>query len=252
MPQSLRQPEILELARHEGRVLVDDLAARFGVTVQTIRRDLSELAEAGRLERVHGGAVLPSGVRNIGYPERRALNAAAKQAIGTRAAAEIADGSSLFLNIGTTTEAVARALLQHRALLVVTNNLNIANILAENPEIDVVVAGGTLRRSDGGLTGPLTRHAVEQFRLDLAVIGCSALDAGGDMLDFDGDEVSVSQTILSHARRRILVADGSKFQRTAPARIGSLADLDLVVTDTGLPGDLAGRCAGWGTGVAVV
>jgi len=251
MSQNFRQPDILDLARQHGRVTVEGLAAHFCVAVQTIRRDLTELAESGQLERVHGGAVLPSGVRNIGYSDRRGLNAEAKVAMARRAAAMIPNGSSLFLNIGTTTEAVAHALLNHEALLVVTNNLNVANILAANADCEVIVAGGTLRRSDGGLTGHLTMRVIEQFRVDLAVIGCSALALDGDVLDFDVAEVSVSQTILSRARAAMLVADHSKFQRTAPARITSLENLDSFVTDAPLPGPLAVRCGTWGTEVHI-
>src|SRR5687768_7212607 len=104
MSQTLRHPEILDLARREGKVTVEDLARHFGVTHQTIRRDLAELAEAGRLERVHGGAVLPSGTTNIAYEERRRLNGEAKAAMGRACARLIPPGSSLFLAIGTSTE----------------------------------------------------------------------------------------------------------------------------------------------------
>lgn len=141
MSQTFRHPEILEIARNEGKVTVEGLAERFGVTVQTIRRDLTDLAEAGRLERVHGGAVMPSGVSNIGYEERRGLNEVAKQAMAQVCAREIPDGASVFLNIGTSTEAVARALLSHRDLMVITNNINVANILVANADCEIVVAG---------------------------------------------------------------------------------------------------------------
>ena len=147
MSQSFRQPEILEIARRDGKVTVEGLAGHFGVTLQTIRRDLTDLAEAGRLERVHGGAILPSGVANIGYEERRALHHDAKTAIARACAAEVPEKISLFLNIGTSTEAVARELLGHRDLLVVTNNMNVANILAANTDCDVIVTGGSLRRA---------------------------------------------------------------------------------------------------------
>jgi DeoR family glycerol-3-phosphate regulon repressor len=246
MSQTFRHPEILEIARRDGKVTVEGLADHFGVTLQTIRRDLAELAETGRLDRVHGGAVLPSGTTNIGYHERRALNAEAQAEMGRRAAARIPDGSSVFLNIGTSTEAVARALLAHRELLVVTNNMNVANILVDNPGCEIIVAGGTLRRSDGGLVGNLTTQTIEQFKFDIAVIGCSALDEDGDLMDFDIREVGVSRTILRQARQAILVADHSKFKRSAPARIASLADLTVFVTDRPLPGDLARRCVEWG------
>lgn len=251
MALSFRQSEILDIARAEARVSVEDLAARFGVTQQTIRRDLGDLAEAGKLARVHGGAVLRAGVANIGYGERRRMNADAKAAIARACAALIPANSSLFLNIGTTTEAVARALLGHANLMVVTNNLNVANILAESDSCDVIVAGGVLRRSDGGLVGDLTTQAIAAFKVDIAVIGTSAIDAEGDLLDFDPQEVRVSRAIIAQARRVFLVADAAKFGRAAPVRIASLGDLDAIITDRPLPQALAARCRAWKTRVVL-
>ena len=251
MSQALRHPEILDIARRDGKVTVEGLASHFGVTLQTIRRDLAELAESGRLDRVHGGAVLPSGLSNIGYEERRALNTAAKTAIARACAAAIPNDIALFLNIGTSTEAVARALVHHENLLVVTNNMNVATILAANPGCEVVLTGGQLRRADGGLVGTLATETIRRFKFDLAVIGCSGLDADGDLLDFDLQEVSVSRAILAQSRRTCLVADQSKLQRHAPARIASLADLGAFYTDAPLPDGLAAKCADWGTEVVV-
>jgi len=251
MSQTIRHPEILEIARREGKVTVEGLAAHFGVTLQTIRRDLTELSDIGRLQRVHGGAILPSGTTNILYEERRSLNRRAKTAIARAAAARVPEDISLFINIGTTTEAVAQELLHHRNLLVVTNNVNVATILAANRDCRIVVTGGHLRRTDGGLVGNLAAETIRQFRFDLAIVGCSALDPDGDMLDFDIQEVGVSQAILRQSRRTFLVADHSKLQRSAPARIASLEAIDTLFTDRPLPPDLARRCAEWGTEVAI-
>ncbi|WP_347265716.1 DeoR/GlpR family DNA-binding transcription regulator [Paracoccus sp. (in: a-proteobacteria)] len=247
MALSIRQAEILELVRAEGRVLVDELAQRFDVTLQTIRRDLGEMAELGLLDRVHGGAVPRAGAVNLGYEARRRLNAEAKAAIGAACAAEIPDNCSLILNLGTTTEAVAQALVHHSNITVVTNNMNVANILLANPGCEIMVAGGALRRSDGGLVGELTTQFFEQFKVDYAVIGTSALDPDGDLLDFDLAEVRVSRAILRQSRRAFLVSDHSKLGRPAPARIASLAEIDTMFTDRPLPVPLAERCAAWGT-----
>lgn len=249
MSQTIRYPEILEMARRDGKVTVEQLAGHFGVTLQTIRRDLSDLADAGRLERVHGGAVLPSGTINIGYEERRRMNAHAKSGIARACAAQIPEASAIFLNIGTSTEAVAAELMHHRNLLVVTNNMNVANILARNSDCEVIVTGGTLRQSDGGLIGDITKASIRQFKFDIGVIGCSAIDADGDILDFDVQEVGVSQAILKRSRRRMLVADHSKFKRTAPARIASLGEIDTFFTDRPLPAELQARCDEWQTRV---
>lgn len=251
MALSFRQTEILEIARAEGRVVVEDLARRFDVTLQTIRRDLTELADAGLLDRVHGGAILRAGVANIGYEQRRRMNEAGKAAIARACAAAIPENSSLILNLGTTTEAVARELLAHRNITVITNNMNVANTLVANPSCDVMLAGGALRRSDGGLVGELTTQFFEQFKVDIAVIGVSALDRDGDLLDFDLAEVRVSKAILRQARRVFLVADHSKLGRSAPARLASLSEINRMFTDAPLPPELARRCAEWGTEVTV-
>jgi DeoR family glycerol-3-phosphate regulon repressor len=247
MAENLRQTEILEIVQNEGRVQVDDLVTRLKTSAQTIRKDLSELAEHGHLKRVHGGAILPAGVTNIGYEDRRSLNADAKSRIAAACVTHIPNNASVFLNIGTTTEAVARALLSHKDLMVVTNNLNIANILAANPACEVVVSGGVLRRTDGGLTGAMTVQMIEQFKVDIAVIGCSALDADGDILDFDVQEVSVSQTILRQSRQSFLVADASKFDRHAPVRIGTMRQVDRIFTDATPPKKLHPKLKEWGT-----
>ncbi len=247
MAETFRQSDILSIAQAEGRVSVEDLAERFNISVQTIRKDLSELAETGRLKRVHGGAILASGVTNIGYDDRRDLNRAAKARIAKRCAADIPDNASVFLNIGTSTEAVAHELLGHRNLMVVTNNLNIAHILAGNASCEVIVAGGTLRRSDGGLTGPMTVQMIQAFKFDYAVIGCSALDQDGDILDFDIEEVGVSQTILAQSRASFLVADTTKFDRAAPVRIASLKDVSRFYTDVAPSTPITKKCARWKT-----
>ncbi len=251
MSQRFRLPEIMEIARRDGKVTVEGLAEHFDVTLQTIRRDLTELAGVGKLERVHGGAVVPSGTTNIGYADRRKLNEAAKAAMARACAAAIPDNASVFLNIGTSTEAVARELLSHRNLMVVTNNMNVAAILTQNADCQVIVTGGVLRRSDGGLVGKLTTQTIEQFKFDLAVIGCSAMEVDGDLMDFDITEVGVSQTIIRQSRKTFLVSDHSKFKRTAPARITGLHSIHTFFTDKRLPDQLARHCAEWGTKVVV-
>ncbi|MDW3225454.1 MAG: DeoR/GlpR family DNA-binding transcription regulator [Paracoccaceae bacterium] len=251
MSQTFRHPDILKIAQREGKVTVDALAEHFGVTLQTIRRDLTELAEANKLERVHGGAILPSGTTNIEYEERRNLNQSSKLAMARACAHHIPEGCSIFMNIGTSTEAVARELLDHRDLMVVTNNMNIANILVDNPDCQIIVTGGALRRSDSGLVGKITIDTIQQFKFDIAVIGCSALDRDGDLLDFDIQEVGVSQSIIAQSRKCFLVADHSKFNRAAPARIASMSALSMVVTDRALPRALSDQCKEWGTQVIV-
>ena len=226
-----RQEEILALARVSGRVLVDDLATRLDVTPQTIRKDLNDLCERGFLSRVHGGAIVTSGVSNLAYDARRFVALTEKQAIGMATARRIPNRASLFINIGTTTEEVAKALINHDDLLVVTNNLNVATLLYPNPRVEVIIAGGPVRRLDGAVVGEAVVQFIQQFKVDYAIIGVSAIDQDGALLDFDYREVRVSRAIIENARQVILVADRLKFERKAPVRLGHLADVDLFVTD---------------------
>jgi DeoR family glycerol-3-phosphate regulon repressor len=182
---------------------------------------------------------------------RRRMNEGAKAAIARACAAAIPDNCSLILNLGTTTEAVARELLHHKNITVVTNNMNVANILVGNPGCEVMVAGGALRRSDGGLVGELTTQFFEQFKVDYAVIGTSALDRDGDLLDFDLAEVRVSKAIIRQARRTFVVTDHSKLDRSAPARLASLSEVNALFTDQPLPDELAAKCRDWATEVHV-
>ncbi len=226
-----RQNSILEIAKQVGRVTVEELAERFDVSPQTIRKDLNDLCDQKLLARVHGGAILSSGIENFGYEARRAIAREEKEAIGKAAASLIPNNASLFINIGTTTEAVARALLQHSGLMVITNNINVANVMRANPEIEVIIAGGVVRRSDGGIVGEAAVDFIKQFKVDYAIIGTSAIDEDGALLDYDYREVRVAQAIISNARRVILVADATKFDRAAPVRIGHLSQITSFVTD---------------------
>lgn len=228
---NLRHAEIIDLAKVQGRVLVDDLSARFKVSPQTIRKDLNELCERKYLSRIHGGALFPSGTENMEYEQRRLISRDEKEAIGQAAAKLIPDNASLFINIGTTTEAVSQALLQHHGLMVITNNINVANRLRVYPEFEVIIAGGVVRASDGGVVGEAAVDFIRQFKVDYAVISASALDQNGALLDYDFREVKVARAIMENARHVILVADSTKFERTAPVRIGHLSQIDTFVTN---------------------
>ena len=240
-----RHARIVELARAGGSVSVEALATALGVTPQTIRKDLTLLERRALLTRVHGGATAASGTANLPYAERRGMAVAAKAAIGRATAALVPDGASLFINIGTTAEAIARALVGRRQLMVVTNNLNVVDILAEQPGIEVIAAGGRVRSSDRAVVGAIAMDFIRGFKVDLALIGASAIESDGSFLDFDVDEVRVSRTIIRNARQIILAVDSSKFDRAAPVRIGSLDNVDVIVTDSA-PSELEASCAAAG------
>ena len=221
------------------------------MTTQTIRRDLNELSHGGLLSRVHGGAIVAARVTNAGYAERRVVSAPEKRAIGARAAAMIPDGCSVILNVGTTTEEVARALADRHDLVVVTNNLNVVGILAGTPGKEIIIAGGIVRQPDGAIVGDETVEFIRRFKVDFAIIGASALDEDGAILDYDIREVAVARAIVANARRTILVCDRLKFERTAPVRICSVADIHAVVTDAPPPHAFAEACARAGVTIEI-
>lgn len=249
---SPRQTQILTTARQSGTVLVDELALRFDVTPQTIRKDLNELCNSRLLARTHGGAMLSSGVQNMAYDSRRAIAAVEKQAIGQHAAKFIPNNCSLFINIGTTTEEVARALIHHEGLLVITNNIHVASILLPCPNIEVMIVGGVLRKADGGVIGEQAIDMISQFKVDHAVMGVSAIDDDGALLDFDYREVRAAQAIMQNSRSVILVSDSMKFSRSAPVRIGHISQVDVFVTDSPPPESIIDLCKHKGVQIEIV
>lgn len=225
-----RHKLILTEAQRSGRVTVEDLVTALRLTPQTIRRDLNHLCDNGHLIRTHGGAQLPGGLDNVRYVERRQIAREEKVAIGRAAAAIVPDRASIFINVGTTTEEVARALINRSGLLVITNNLNVVDILgASNNE--VIVAGGRYRAADRAMVGPFAAEFIRNFKVDLAIIGASAIDHDGTLLDFDVNEVEVARAIIANARSVMLVSDSGKLARSAPVKIANLSDLDHFITD---------------------
>lgn len=226
-----RQNEILELLKTTGFVSVDQLVAQFEVTPQSIRRDLGVLNQQRLVIRTHGGAKLASRVENMNYEARKLLAQEQKTAIGESVAELIPNSASLFINIGTTTDSVAQALLQHEQLLVITNNINVASVLRPSPKNKVIITSGEVRSSDGGILGESTVEFIGQFKVDFAIIGVSAIDDTGSLLDFDYREVKVAQAIIENANHVILAADSQKHGKTAPVRIGHLSQIQSFVTD---------------------
>ena len=231
---SRRQRSIMDFIREHGSVQVDELSIYLQVTPQTIRRDLNRLYELELVQRVHGGAVIKDSIENLGYGARKILMAAEKTEIARLAAKIIQDNSSTYINIGTTTERVAEFLVDHSDMLVITNNINVASTLWPSRGAEVMIAGGTVRRTDGGIVGSSTEEFINKFKLDYAVIGCSAIDDTGEFYDYDLREVRVTQSMIRHARSVIMVTDSTKLERSASVIVGNLAHIDTLVIDEGI------------------
>jgi DeoR family glycerol-3-phosphate regulon repressor len=236
MTPNPRQALLLDEVRARGSMSVEALAERLAVTLQTVRRDTKLLADAGLLARFHGGVRVPSSTtENIEYLQRQLLNEAAKQRIARTVAAAVPAGCSLIINIGTTTEAIARALLHHRGLRVITNNLNVAAILSSNPDCEVIVAGGIVRSRDRGIVGEVTVDFIQQFKVDIGLIGISGIEVDGTLRDYDYREVKVARAIIEHSREVWVAADHSKFNRPAMVELARFDQVDTLFTDAEPP-----------------
>ena len=236
MTPNPRQAQLVEEVQRRGTVSVEALAEQFGVTLQTVRRDVKLLTDAGLLARFHGGARVPSSTtENLAYRQRQLLNEQAKQRIARAVARAVPNDCSLIINIGTTAEAIARALLHHKGLRVITNNLNVAAVLSGNRDCEVIVAGGVVRARDRGIIGEVTIDFIQQFKVDIGLIGISAIEADGTLRDFDYREVKVARAIISQSREVWLAADHSKFNRPAMVEVGRLEQVDMLFTDAEPP-----------------
>ncbi len=238
-----RQKEILDLVRKQGFVAIEALSQHFGVTTQTIRRDINALCKQRLLRRYHGGAGLPSSVENVAYTARKVMYLEEKRRIAQLVAAQLPDQASLFITLGTTAEEIARALHKHEGLRVITNNLHVATLMSGYPGCEVILAGGVVRGRDHGITGESTAAFFRQFRVDYALIGISGIDDDGTLLDFDYHEVHVLQAAIANARQVWLAADHSKFGRQALVRLGPLSMVDALFTDREPPPRLAAAIA---------
>jgi len=246
-----RQQEIMELVQRQGFVSIEPMARNFGVTAQTIRRDINYLCDNNLLQRYHGGAGMPTSAANIDYSTRRGQLHEEKQHIATTVAAQIPDNASLFINIGTTNEEVAQALMGHNGLRVITNNLNVAHLMSAKEDFEVIVASGVVRAADRGVVGEATMDFISQFIVDYGIIGISGIDMDGTLLDFDYREVRVSQTIIQHSRRVFLVTDHTKFGRNAMVRLGNIGDVSAIFTDQEPPPEILEIAEAAGTAIHI-
>jgi DeoR family transcriptional regulator, aga operon transcriptional repressor len=243
VPARLRREEMLAVIREREFARVTELAERFSISEVTVRSDLDALAERGHVRRVRGGAV----ARSLPHPERSfeetaGANIDEKQAIGRAAAALLADGETVVLDVGTTTTAVARALtarMDLRDVTVFTNGLTTAlELEAAAPRVTVVVTGGTLRPLQHSLVDPMGGLLLEQIHVRTAVIGCNGVDPDAGVTNINLPEAAVKRRMLAAAQRRVVVADGSKIGEVALAQLCPIDDVDLLITGSSADPDV--------------
>lgn len=241
MDVRIRRELVLELLHRKGRVTVSEVSALTEVSEMTVRRDLETLEREGALKRVHGGAI--SAV-STSYEPPFAIRARrageAKERIGRAAADLLREGETVILDVGTTTLQVARSLRGRRNLTVLTPSLRAAEVLADEPGIRLMVAGGVVRAGERSLVGDYAEHSFSELRFDTFVMGVGGIEAEAGLTEFNPDDARVKRAALGSAQRCLVSADSSKFGRVAFARICPLEEVDVLVTDAqAAPDDLA-------------
>lgn len=226
----LRQQALQEFLSVKGYATIEELARRFEVTPQTVRKDINKLASAGSIQRFHGGAGILAEIRGLPSEPRSAPCLEEKRRVGNLLAEQIPNNASLCINFGSTMEEVAWALLEHRKLRIVTNSLNVAAICARNPSFEVVIACGVVRHQDNGIVGTSVEQFIREFRVDYGIFGGVGIDELGNLLDKDYREVLMARTVIECSRQVFLVTNSNAFGQTAMVRIAHLSDVHAVFT----------------------
>lgn len=248
---SRRHAAILKILEAEGTASIASLADQLGVSSETVRRDVKPLTETGAVLRIHGAVGLAGQLGEAPFARRMRENAGAKQAIARALAATIHDGDAVMFDTGTTTSYLARALLGHRRLMVVTNSSDIARTLATVNGNRVYMAGGELRRDSGAAFGKSALDFIARFSVTHAVISAGAVDAAG-VSDFELEEAEFARLVLSRGERRVVVTDHAKFARRGLVSVCDFAGLDELLTDAPPPAAIAAAISQAGAHLTVV
>ncbi len=243
---------IINLLHKKKVVKVVELAERFNVSIETVRRDLEYLEKQGELERIYGGAALvkKTGVE-VNYPSREARNQAEKREIGKKAAELIRDGDTVIFDLGTTTLEVARNLRGKNNLTVLTNSIKIAIELSNLQEINVFMLGGQIRKEELATSGFLTKYCLKQFNVDKTFIGVGGITVEDGITDYNIQEAEARRIMIEAAKQVIAVCDHTKFGEKAFINVYELDRIDTIVTDCKVPSELINDFEKTGTNIIV-
>ncbi len=245
--------QILQIVRSEGRAKVNELVQRFNTSAVTIRSDLNELHQRGVIQRSHGGAVIQDTVfRESPVQDRVKNQSVEKQRIGVMAATLIKEGETIILDSGTTTLEIARNLQNFGHLQVLTNGLNIALELLGSRTIQTIIMGGTVRNDSASIVGRATEDMLEQFSADKLFLCGAGCDPEFGVSGTNLDETMANRAMLRAAREIIVVADSSKFTKRSMSLIAPFSEVDLVISDVGLPEVMQDRIRSFGCKLVLV
>ena len=230
-----RQRQIVDYLSARGMVRVHDLRGDLQLSLSTLRRDLQEIEQQGRIRRVHGGVVLVEERTQPPFLQRSTEMAQHKRRIGACAADLVADGETIIVTSGSTTQAMVPFLASKSNLTVITNAVNVAYLLAQYPHIAVIVLGGWLNHTECYALGYLTELCLRDLRADKVFHGIYGLDPEHGLTSTSIQDVQTDRTIIGGARELIVVADHTKFERNGPVRLAPITAASAVVTDSEAP-----------------
>ena len=249
--QSKRHADIIRIVREQGTCTIKDLAGMLNVSQESIRRDVRPLTESHTLVRIHGAVALPHFYTEAPFERRMRENAAEKAAIAKLAAAGINDGDSLMFDTGTTTSLIARQLLSHKNLTVVTNSSDIARTLSTVNGNTVYMAGGKLRGDNGAAFGSMAIGLITSFRVRHAFVSISAIDAVTGPMDATLEEAELARAVLTQGEIATIVTDHSKFNRSALVKVCEFAMIDRIITSAPPPAELASHLDSAGVAIQI-
>lgn len=247
-----RQRRLLEYIRQNGRVSVQQIASSFLVSLATARRDLNDLAGQGRIQRVHGGAVLPSDVLEPPVIQREDQQMDEKKRIAAAAAEFVRDGETVFISSGTTALEAARCLVERSNITVVTNSIPVVNLLGRLPNLNVIVPGGIVRPSEQSLIGHITEQSLAELRADRVIFGIRSIHPEHGLTNDYLPETMTDRAILRISREVIVVADHTKLGRVSTAFVAPLSKVDLLITDEQASPELVEQIQAAGVSVLLV
>jgi DeoR family transcriptional regulator of aga operon len=248
-----RRTQILQIVRSAGRARVNDLAGQFNTSAVTIRHDLNELHHRGLVFRSHGGAMLPGGIlREPPVLERVKEHSAEKHRIGVMAATFIGDRETIVLDSGTTTLEIAREIKKKQGLQIITNGINIAVELLDARDIEIFIAGGTVRKESASISGRFAEEMFEQFAADKMFLSGSGCELDFGVSGANLEESVVTKAMLRISREVVLVADASKFSKRSLLRIASFTEIDTVISDKRLNEQIQTRLRSIGCNLILV
>ncbi|MFC6181359.1 DeoR/GlpR family DNA-binding transcription regulator [Lactiplantibacillus daowaiensis] len=228
-----RQKYILDQLNQQGTIKIADISKQIDVSRETIRKDVYNLDKQGLVQAIRGGATLPQSVSETKYGKRQHEAVSEKNQIAVNALRLIHDGESIFLDYGTTAFQVAEEIKhsQLHNLTVITNSTFVLNSLQFVSDIQIVLLGGTMRTSEGSLSGPITLSNIHNIYADIGFFGCGGVNLQAGITNHYIEEVEVSKKMMAHCRMKVVLADHTKFEKNALYKTASVDDIDVIITD---------------------